>query len=226
MRSRRSSSIACSTPAARPARRRSSAWASAARPTCACALAKRAATRALGTRCADPEGAKLEAAAGGAVNQLGVGPQGLGGDSTAFAVHVETRGDAHHDESGRGEHAVPLRRGARAPRSRRPGVDLRILIMAHYEFDHADHRRRRCARCASTTPSRCNGTLFGIRDATQIHMFDRGRTTRFDLARPRGDPHGAERAQGRAEREQTRPATRRFASARRPPTAWSASPSR
>ena len=27
-----------------------------------------------------------------------------------------------------------------------------------------------------------NGTRFGIRDATQIHMFDRGRTTRFDLA--------------------------------------------
>jgi L(+)-tartrate dehydratase beta subunit len=25
------------------------------------------------------------------------------------------------------------------------------------------------------------GTLFGIRDATQIHMFDRGRSTRFDL---------------------------------------------
>ena len=27
-----------------------------------------------------------------------------------------------------------------------------------------------------------NGALFGIRDATQIHMFDRGRRTRFDLA--------------------------------------------
>jgi L(+)-tartrate dehydratase beta subunit len=27
-----------------------------------------------------------------------------------------------------------------------------------------------------------NGPLFGIRDATQIAMFDRGRTTRFDLA--------------------------------------------
>jgi L(+)-tartrate dehydratase beta subunit len=26
-----------------------------------------------------------------------------------------------------------------------------------------------------------NGALFGIRDATQIHMFDRGRKTRFDL---------------------------------------------
>ena len=53
-------------------------------------LAKQAATRALGTRCADPEGAKLEAALTGAVNMLGVGPQGLGGDATAFAVHVET----------------------------------------------------------------------------------------------------------------------------------------
>jgi L(+)-tartrate dehydratase beta subunit len=27
-----------------------------------------------------------------------------------------------------------------------------------------------------------HGTLFGIRDATQIHMFDRGRKTRFDLS--------------------------------------------
>jgi len=27
-----------------------------------------------------------------------------------------------------------------------------------------------------------NGTLYGIRDATQIHMFDRARKTRFDLA--------------------------------------------
>lgn len=53
------------------------------------ALAKRAATRALGTCCSDPEGAKLEEQLSAAVNQLGVGPQGLGGDSTAFAVHIE-----------------------------------------------------------------------------------------------------------------------------------------
>lgn len=53
------------------------------------ALAKRAATRALGSRCADAEGAALEVALSAAVNQLGVGPQGLGGDSTAFAVQVE-----------------------------------------------------------------------------------------------------------------------------------------
>jgi fumarate hydratase subunit alpha/L(+)-tartrate dehydratase alpha subunit len=53
-------------------------------------LAKVAATRPLGSRCDDPEGAKLEEALTQAVNLLGVGPQGLGGDSTAFAVHVET----------------------------------------------------------------------------------------------------------------------------------------
>jgi fumarate hydratase subunit alpha/L(+)-tartrate dehydratase alpha subunit len=52
-------------------------------------LSKVAATRPLGTRCEDPEGAKLEESLTRAVNQLGVGPQGLGGDSTAFAVHVE-----------------------------------------------------------------------------------------------------------------------------------------
>ena len=55
----------------------------------AVALAKRAATRALGTACADADGAALEAQLSLAVNQLGVGPQGLGGDSTAFAVHIE-----------------------------------------------------------------------------------------------------------------------------------------
>jgi tartrate/fumarate subfamily iron-sulfur-dependent hydro-lyase alpha chain len=55
----------------------------------AVALAKRAATRELGSRCADPEGAALEAQLSQAVNQLGVGPQGLGGVSTAFAVHIE-----------------------------------------------------------------------------------------------------------------------------------------
>ena len=53
------------------------------------ALAKKAATRPLGSHCKDPEGAALEASLGEAVNTLGVGPQGLGGDSTAFAVHVE-----------------------------------------------------------------------------------------------------------------------------------------
>jgi len=53
------------------------------------ALAKKAATRPLGTASADAEGAALEKSLTEAVNSLGVGPQGLGGDATAFAVHVE-----------------------------------------------------------------------------------------------------------------------------------------
>lgn len=53
-------------------------------------LAKKAGARALGSACPDPEGAKLEKELSAAVNMLGIGPQGLGGDSTAFAVHVET----------------------------------------------------------------------------------------------------------------------------------------
>jgi fumarate hydratase subunit alpha/L(+)-tartrate dehydratase alpha subunit len=52
-------------------------------------LAKVAATRPLGTTCADAEGAKIEAELSEAVNALGIGPQGLGGRSTAFRVHVE-----------------------------------------------------------------------------------------------------------------------------------------
>ena len=52
-------------------------------------LAKIASTRPLGTHCADADGAKLEDELSKAVNLLGVGPQGLGGDATAFAVHVE-----------------------------------------------------------------------------------------------------------------------------------------
>ena len=53
-------------------------------------LSKVAATRPLGSICEDPEGARLEAELSAVVNKLGVGAQGLGGDSTSFAVHVET----------------------------------------------------------------------------------------------------------------------------------------
>jgi fumarate hydratase subunit alpha/L(+)-tartrate dehydratase alpha subunit len=52
-------------------------------------LAKIAATRPLRSVCADEEGAKIEAELSRAVNELGIGPQGLGGRSTSFAVHVE-----------------------------------------------------------------------------------------------------------------------------------------
>ncbi|HYF18155.1 MAG TPA: fumarate hydratase C-terminal domain-containing protein [Ramlibacter sp.] len=53
--------------------------------------------------------------------------------------------------------------------------------MAHHDITTPiDDATARAWRVGDTVT--LNGTLHGIRDATQIHMFDRGRGTRFDLA--------------------------------------------
>lgn len=54
------------------------------------ALAKKATTRPLGTPNPDPELAALEKELCDAINQTGIGPQGLGGNTTALAVHIES----------------------------------------------------------------------------------------------------------------------------------------
>jgi L(+)-tartrate dehydratase beta subunit len=52
--------------------------------------------------------------------------------------------------------------------------------MAHHAFETpVSEAQVRALRVNDTVT--LHGTLFGIRDATQIHLFDRGRTTRFDL---------------------------------------------
>jgi len=52
--------------------------------------------------------------------------------------------------------------------------------MAHYDFTApVTEEQVRKLRVSDTVT--LNGTLYGIRDGTQIHMFDRGRKTRFDL---------------------------------------------
>src|SRR5581483_5781663 len=53
-------------------------------------LAKKATTRPLGTKSPDPQLAALEEELLGAINESGIGPQGLGGDTTALAVHIES----------------------------------------------------------------------------------------------------------------------------------------
>jgi fumarate hydratase subunit alpha/L(+)-tartrate dehydratase alpha subunit len=54
------------------------------------ALAKKATTRPLGTKNADPQLAALEEELLAVINQTGIGPQGLGGDTTALGVHIES----------------------------------------------------------------------------------------------------------------------------------------
>ena len=52
--------------------------------------------------------------------------------------------------------------------------------MAHHDFTMPiSETQARALRVGDTVT--LAGTLYGIRDATQIHMFDRGRKTRFDL---------------------------------------------
>ncbi len=53
------------------------------------ALAKQATARPLGTKNPDPQIAALEDELFEAINQTGIGPQGLGGKTTALAVHIE-----------------------------------------------------------------------------------------------------------------------------------------
>jgi len=50
----------------------------------------------------------------------------------------------------------------------------------HYDFDMPVTEVQVRALRVNDTVS-LNGTLFGIRDATYIHMFDRGRKARFDM---------------------------------------------
>ena len=53
--------------------------------------------------------------------------------------------------------------------------------MAHYELrPPLSEAQARMLRVNDTVT--LEGALYGIRDATQIHMFDRGRKTRFDLS--------------------------------------------
>ena len=53
--------------------------------------------------------------------------------------------------------------------------------MAHYDLrPPLSEAQARMLRVNDTVT--LEGTLYGIRDATQIHMFERGRKTRFDLS--------------------------------------------
>ncbi len=52
--------------------------------------------------------------------------------------------------------------------------------MSHYDFT-APVTEEQVRKLRVNDSVTLEGTLYGIRDATLIHLFDRGRTTRFDL---------------------------------------------
>jgi L(+)-tartrate dehydratase beta subunit len=66
------------------------------------------------------------------------------------------------------------------PSSRQAASHSNEPDMTHYVLDMpASEQQVRALRAGDTVT--LNQTLFGIRDATLIEMFDRGRTTRFNL---------------------------------------------
>ena len=53
-------------------------------------MAKKATTRPVGSKNPDPKMAAIEQELFDAINSTGIGPQGLGGDTTALGVHIES----------------------------------------------------------------------------------------------------------------------------------------
>lgn len=84
-----------------------------------------------------------------------------------------------------------------------------------------DAARARALRIGDTVTLR--KTLFGIRDATLIHMFDQGRRTHLDLS-GHAVIHTAPNVHRVPVSAEAPSATRRSASAPPPPCGWSASP--
>ena len=197
-------------------------------------LSKVAATRPLGSRCDDPEGAKLEAELSKAVNQLGVGPQGLGGDSTSFAVHVETA--ATHITM----NPVAVNMQCHSARRARPRFTPKAFTALSYgvlsrdwiqtgkqehgplRLRHADHRSRRPqAQGERHRHAERHALRHPRRDADPYVRPRPHDALRHE--RPRGRAYRAQREMGRRDRRRIRRATRRSASAPRRARAWSAS---
>ena len=126
-------------------------------------IAKVAATRPLGTTCGDPEGAKIEAELSEAVNELGIGPQGPGRPLDLVPRARRGGGDAHHDESGGGQHPVPL--GAPRQRGDHAGRDrFKMSRKMNVVLPSPGARRRARTRNPETTTALASdpaGTLRG-----------------------------------------------------------------
>ncbi len=70
-------------------------------------LSKKALFRELGTPNPDPVVDALEKEVLERANRLGIGPQGYGGDTTAFGVHILTLPMPHHEPARGGHDRMP-----------------------------------------------------------------------------------------------------------------------
>ena len=178
--------------------------------------------RPIGTRNADPVVAQLEDELFELLNETGIGPMGLGGDVTVLQCHIE-HADTHMtlNPVAVNYQCWAARRasahiGADGSDRLRPGV-----LMATHEVTFPITDEREILKLRAGDEVVVQGHIIGIRDRTQIRIFDQGAGAADGPARRVPAAHGA-----RACARSARAATRRSASARRRARAWCASPSR
>ena len=146
-------------------------------------LAKEAIARPVGTRNFDPEVARLEEELFELLNETGIGPMGLGGDVTVLQCHVE-HADTHMTLN-------PVAVNYQCWAARRATAHIAADGAVQYDreaSDMAEHRLTFPTDEAHIRELRAgdsvvvDGHILGIRDRTQIRMFDQGQRPQMDLS--------------------------------------------
>ena len=146
-------------------------------------LAKEAITRPVGTRNSDPLVAELEEELYGLLNETGIGPMGLGGDVTVLQCHIE------HADTHMTLNPVAVNYQCWAARRASVHVDAQTATSsttgssdgaAHVTFPITDPQEILKLRAGDEVT--VQGHIIGIRDRTQIRIFDQGVEPPMDLS--------------------------------------------
>ena len=162
-------------------------------------LAKEAIMRPIGTRNPDPLVAQLEDELFGLLNETGIGPMGLGGDVTVLQCHIE-HADTHmtlNPVAVNYQCWAARRASAHIARRRRRSTTTGSSEMATHEVTFPITDPQEILKLRAGDEVTVQGHIIGIRDRTQIRIFDQGVEPPMDLARRVPAAHGAERAQAR-----------------------------
>ncbi len=187
-------------------------------------LAKEAIARPVGTRNPDPLVAQLEGELYDLLNETGIGPMGLGGDVTVLSVHIE-HADTHMTLN---PVAVNYQCWAARRASAHVAADGVVeyetgRLMATHEVTFPVTDPAEILKLRAGDEVIVQGHIIGIRDRTQIRIFDQGIEPPMDLA---GAflLHTAPNVRKVGTDSEGRGSTRSSASGRRRAHEWCASP--
>ena len=146
-------------------------------------LAKEAIARPVGTHNPDPLVAQLEDELKDLLNETGVGPMGLGGDVTVLSVHVE-HADTHMTLNPVAvNYQCWAARRASAHVAADGSVDVREgRLMATHEVTFPVTDPAEILKLRAGDEVIVQGHIIGIRDRTQIRIFDQGIEPPMDLS--------------------------------------------